>query len=86
VAFSHVLQIFKYCGFGFDIFEKNSRTSKTSSKIGYIVTEQWVTAQWSYAASDLDFCSHHWFGCALLSFIVGMHGGYFWRIKEAHRA
>jgi hypothetical protein len=26
------------------------------------------------------------FGCALLSFTIGMHGGYFWRTKEAHRA
>ncbi len=50
------------------------------------VTEQRVTAQWSYAAFDPDFCNHHWFGCALLSFTAGMHGGYFWRIKEAHHA
>jgi hypothetical protein len=33
----------------------------------------------------LIFCDHHWFGCALLSFTAGMHGGYFWRIKEARR-
>ncbi len=49
------------------------------------VTEQRVTAQWSYAISDPDFCDHHWFGYALLSFTAGMHGGYFWRIKKAHR-
>jgi hypothetical protein len=49
------------------------------------VTEQWVTAQWSYIVSNPDFCNHHWFGCALLSFIIGMHGGYFWRTKEDHR-
>jgi hypothetical protein len=50
------------------------------------VTEQRVTAQWSYAVSNLDFCNHHWFGCALLSFIAGMHGGYLWKIEETHRA
>jgi hypothetical protein len=42
------------------------------------VTKQQVTAQWSFAVSDLDFfCDHHWFGCALLSFTAGLHGGYF---------
>jgi hypothetical protein len=50
------------------------------------VTKQRVTAQWSYIVSDPDFCNHHWFGCALLSFTAGMHGGYFWKTKEAHRA
>jgi hypothetical protein len=50
------------------------------------VTEQRVTAQWSYAVSNPDFCNHHWFGCALLSFIAGMHGGYLWKIEETHRA
>jgi hypothetical protein len=49
-----------------------------------VVTEQRVTAQWSYFVSDPDFCNHHWFGCALLSFTAGMHGAYFWRTKEAH--
>jgi len=49
------------------------------------VTEQRVTAQWSHIVSDLDFCNHCWFGCALLSFTAGMHGGCFWRAKEAHR-
>ncbi len=29
------------------------------------------------------FCT--WFGYALLSFTAGMHGGYFWKIKEFHR-
>jgi hypothetical protein len=28
------------------------------------VTEQRVTAQWSYIVSDPNFCNHHWFGCA----------------------
>jgi hypothetical protein len=41
------------------------------------VTEQRVTAQWSYTASDSDFCNHHWFGYALLSFIAEMHGSCF---------
>jgi len=41
------------------------------------VTEQRVTAQWSYTASDSDFCNHHWFGCALLSFTAKMLGGCF---------
>jgi len=50
------------------------------------VTKQRVTAQWSYIVSDPDFCNHHWFGCALLSFTAGMHGGYFWRTEEVHRA
>jgi hypothetical protein len=50
------------------------------------VTEQRVTAQQRFAVSDPDFCDHHWFGCALLSFTAGMHGGYVRRIKEAHRA
>ncbi len=50
------------------------------------VIEQRVTVQWSSIVSDLDFCNHHWFGCALLSFNAGMHGGYFWRTKEPHRA
>ncbi len=50
------------------------------------VTEQRVTAQWSYAVSDPDFCDHHWFGYALLSFTAGMHGGYLWKIEETHRA
>jgi hypothetical protein len=50
------------------------------------VTEQQVTAQWSYVVSDLDFCDHHWFGCILLSFTAGMHGGYLWKIEETHRA
>jgi hypothetical protein len=50
------------------------------------VTEQRVTAQWSYIVSDPNFCNHHWFGCALLSFTIGMHGGYHWRTKEAHCA
>jgi hypothetical protein len=41
------------------------------------VTEQRVTAQWSYTASDPNFFNHHWFGCALLSFSAKMHGGCF---------
>jgi hypothetical protein len=44
---------------------------------GALVTEQRVTAQWSYIASDSDFCNHHWFGYTLLSFTAKMHGGYF---------
>jgi hypothetical protein len=51
---------------------------------GDVVTEQRVTALWSFVVSDPDFCDHHWFGYALLSFTAGMHGGYVWRIKEAH--
>jgi hypothetical protein len=41
------------------------------------VTEQRVTTQWSCIVSDPGFCNHRWFGCALLSFTTGMHGGYF---------
>jgi hypothetical protein len=41
------------------------------------VTEQRVTTQWNYIVSNPNFCNHHWFGCALLSFTAGMHGGYF---------
>jgi len=50
------------------------------------VTEQRVTTQWSSIVSDPDFYNHHWFGCALLSFTVGMYGGCFWRAEEAHHA
>jgi len=50
------------------------------------VTEQRVTVQWSSIVSDPDFCNHHWFGCAVLSFTAGMYGGCFWRAKEAHHA
>jgi len=46
------------------------------------VTEQRVTTQWSSIVSDPDFCNHHWFGCALLSFTAGMYGGCFWRAEE----
>jgi len=49
------------------------------------VIEQRVTAQWSSIVSDPDFCNHHWFGCALLSFIAGMYGDCFWRAEEPHR-
>jgi hypothetical protein len=49
------------------------------------VTEQRVTAQWSLAVSDLDFTTVMDFGCALLSFTEGMHGGYCWGILEADR-
>jgi hypothetical protein len=33
-------------------------------RLKYSVTEQRVTAQWSYVVSDPDFCDHHWFGYA----------------------
>jgi len=50
------------------------------------VTGHRVTAQWSFAIFDPDFATVMDFGCALLSFIEGMHGSYFWKIEETHRA
>jgi hypothetical protein len=67
--------------------EEGKRARKRASN--YCWKEQrlyFKELQWSYIVSNPDFCNHHWFGYALLSFTAGMHGGCFWRAKEAHRA
>jgi hypothetical protein len=51
------------------------------------VTEQWVTTQCELylLLSLIFFATVMDFGCALLSFTAGMHGGYCSRIIEADR-